>query len=145
VTKRMVVAALSLAGVFLATYLTLYKLGFIGTLACGTGGCEMVQTSKWAFFLGVPVALWGVGFYAAMFVLSLAGSLGTLVESRATSVALVAMSAWGVLFSSWLTYLEIAQIHAVCRYCVVSATLVLIQFAVSVADLRERRTDVRQT
>jgi uncharacterized membrane protein len=141
----MVVAALSLAGVFLATYLTLYKLGYIGTLACGTGTCEKVQTSKWASLLGAPLALWGVGFYAAMFVLSLAGSLGTLVESRATSVALVVMSAWGVLFSAWLTYLEIAEIHAICRYCVASATLVLILFAVSVADLRERRASVGQT
>lgn len=144
-TKRMVLAALSLAGVFLATYLTLYKLGYIGTLACGTGECEKVQTSRWASLFGAPVALWGVGFYAAMFGLSLAGSFGTLVESRTTSVALVAMSACGVLFSSWLTYLEIAQIHAICRYCVVSATLVLVLFAVSLADLRERRAGVRQT
>lgn len=144
-TKRMVLAALSLAGVFLATYLMLYKLGYIGTLACGTGDCEKVQTSKWASLLGAPVALWGLGFYAAMFGLSLAGSLGTLVESRATSIALVVMSAWGVLFSSWLTYVEIAQIHAICRYCVVSATLVLVLFAISVADLQEWRAGVRQT
>jgi uncharacterized membrane protein len=142
----MVLAALSLAGVFLATYLTLYKLGYIGTLACGTGDCEQVQTSRWATLLGAPVALWGAGFYAAMFGLSLAGSLGPLVESRATSIALVAMSAWGVIFSAWLTWLEIARIHAICRYCVASAVLVLILFALSVADLRERRAGVpRQT
>jgi len=132
----MVIAALALAGVFLATYLTLYKLGYIGTLACGTGECERVQTSRWAVLLGAPVALWGVGFYLAMFTAAAAGSFGALAESRAVGFALVAMSGCGVLFSGWLTYLEIARIHAICRYCVLSAALVLALFAMSVMDLR---------
>lgn len=138
-TKRNTIAVLSLAGVFLAAYLSLYKLGYIGSLACGTtGDCEKVQLSKWAIFAGAPVALWGVGFYLAMFGASLAGSFGRLAESRAISVALVAMSGWGVLFSGWLTYLELAKIDAICRWCVGSAVLVLALFAVSVAELRER-------
>lgn len=132
----MVIASLAFAGVFLATYLTLYKFGYVGTLACGTGDCEKVQTSHWAVFLGAPVALWGVGFYFAMFATAAAGSFGSLAESRAVSVALVGMSGWGVLFSGWLTWLEIARIGALCRYCVVSALLVLALFALSAADLR---------
>jgi uncharacterized membrane protein len=139
VTKRMVIAALSLAGVFLAAYLALYKLGYIGTLACGTGGCEKVQTSRWSLFLGLPVALWGVGYYIAMFAVAAAGSFGALAESRAVSQALVTMSGWGVLYSGWLTYLEFARIEAFCRYCVVSAVLVVVLFALSAVDLRERR------
>ena len=54
VNKRMLVALVALAGVFVALYLTLYKLGYIGTLACAVGSCETVQTSKWATFLGIP-------------------------------------------------------------------------------------------
>ncbi len=42
---RMGAALLSLVGVFVSAYLYLYKIGRIGTLACGTGGCETVQTS----------------------------------------------------------------------------------------------------
>ena len=134
----MVLAALSLAGVFLATYLTLYKLGYIGTLACGTGDCEKVQTSRWASLLGAPVALWGVGFYVAMFGVSVAGTFEALVESRTVSFLLAAISGWGVLFSGWLTWLELSEIHAICRYCVASATLVIVLFGLSVADLREQ-------
>ena len=33
-TRRNAIAVLALAGVFLSTYLALYKLGFIGSLAC---------------------------------------------------------------------------------------------------------------
>jgi uncharacterized membrane protein len=137
VTRRNVIAVLSLGGVFLATYLSLYKLGIVGSLVCGTGQCELVQTSKWATFIGAPVALWGVGFYLAMFAASVAGSFGPLTESRAISRALVVMSGWGVLFSGWLTYVELVKIEAICRWCVGSAILVLALFILSVAEMRK--------
>ena len=135
-TRRMVIALLSLGGVFLAAYLTLYKLGLIEQLACGTGSCEVVQSSRWSRLWGQPVALWGTLFYLGMFAASVAGSFGNLVESRRVSVAMTLMSGWGVLFSGWLTYVEIARLHAICRYCVASAALVVVLFALSAADLR---------
>jgi uncharacterized membrane protein len=133
----MVIAAVSLIGLFVATYLWLYKIGVIGQLTCSVGGCETVNTSRWATFLGQPVAFWGVGFYLSMLSLSL---LGTFIESfeadRRVSVALVALSGWGVLFSGWLTYLELAVIHAICIWCVVSACLVVVLFLLAAAELR---------
>ena len=68
--KRMLVALVALAGVFVALYLTLYKLGYIGTLACAVGSCETVNTSRWATFLGMPVAVWGLGFYVVALALA---------------------------------------------------------------------------
>jgi uncharacterized membrane protein len=132
----MVIAVLSLAGVFLATYLTLYKLGYLEALACGTGSCEVVQASRWSKLAGQPVALWGVGFYLAMFALSLAGSVGRLAGSRLVGTGLVLVSGCGLLFSGWLTWVELAMLHAICRYCVVSALLVLALFVLSVLDAR---------
>lgn len=134
-TRRMAIAVLSLAGVFLATYLTLYKLGYLQTLACGTGSCEVVQASRWSKLFGQPVALWGVGFYVAMFGLAVAGLYGPLAESRAVARALAVLSGWGVAFSAWLTYVEVARLHAICRYCVTSAGLVSVVFVLSVLDL----------
>ena len=135
-TRRMGIAVLSLVGVFLATYLTLYKLGYVESLACGTGSCEVVQASRWSKLLGQPVAMWGVGFYLAMFALSAAGSFGQLIDSRPIAVALAVMGGCGVLFSGWLTYVEIAMLHAICRYCVGSAAIVVTLFVLSVVDLR---------
>ena len=136
---RMGIALLALGGVFLAAFLTLYHYGYVGTLACGTGGCEKVQASSWAKFLGIPVALWGTGYYASVFAVATAGAVGTLAERRWPSIALVTLNGWGVLFSGYLTWAEIARIHALCRYCIVSAMLVLALFALSVLDLRGRR------
>ncbi len=135
-SRRRAIALISLVGLFLAAYLTLYKLGYIETLACGTGSCEVVQSSKWSTLFGQPVALWGVGFYVAMLALSLAGSFGSLEESRTVAIGLALISGSGVLFSGWLTFVEVALLHAICRYCVVSACLVLILFVLSILDLR---------
>ena len=62
----MLAALAALAGLFVALYLTLYKLGYIGNLVCAVGSCEVVQTSKWATLLGYPVAAWGVMYYATV-------------------------------------------------------------------------------
>lgn len=131
----MLVAVLALLGVFVALYLTLYKIGVIGTLSCNIGSCESVNTSKWAVFLGQPVAAWGLGTYVVILLLALAGLQG--VAPRGTAWITAAITGWGVLFSAWLTYLELFVIHAICMWCVISATLMLLLFATSVVDLRQ--------
>jgi len=137
-TRRMIIAALALGGVGLATYLAMYKLGYIGTLACTVGSCETVNLSRWATFIGIPVAVWGVGFYVVLFVVALLGTTNRFAEASWISHALLGLTAWGVLFSSWLTYLELYVIHAVCMFCVISAILVLVTFLVSVLEWRNR-------
>lgn len=133
-TRRMLTALVALVGVFVATYLAFYKAGFIGSLACGTGSCETVQQSPWANLLGLPVAVWGVGYYLAVFALAFAGTLDRWADDRRISLALLILTAWGVLFSGYLTYLELFVIHAICRYCVVSAVLAAVVFILSFLD-----------
>jgi len=137
-TKRMIVATLSLAGIFVALYLLLYKLGIVGNLACSIGSCETVNLSKWATFLGAPVAAWGVGFYVVMFVLALASLQDRYIESVGMSKVLALVSGSGFAFSAWLTYLELFVIHAVCQWCVVSAIIVTLIFVFALLDLKER-------
>ena len=135
----MVVGVLAFIGVFVSTYLTLYKLGYIGQLQCAVGSCETVNTSRWATFLGLPVAAWGLGFYVASLALVMVGIQERYADSRGVSVAMVALTGWGVLFSSWLTYLELFVIDAICIWCVVSACIVVLIFVASLLDLRETR------
>ena len=138
-TRRMAVALLALGGIFLAAYLTLFHYGYVGALACGTGGCEKVQGSNWAKFLGVPVALWGVGYYATVFLVASAGTMVAFAEERWPSAVLVGLNGWGVVFSGYLTWAEVARIHAICYYCVGSAAIVVLLFALSALDLRAYR------
>jgi uncharacterized membrane protein len=140
-TKRMLAALIALVGLFISIYLTLYKFGVIGTLTCSIGSCETVQTSRWATLLGLPVAAWGVGFYLSVLALALVGIQDRFAESRAVSIALIAITGWGVLFSAWLTYLEAAVIDAWCQWCVVSAVLTFVLFVLSWLDWRGVRSE----
>jgi uncharacterized membrane protein len=133
----MAVAALALGGVCLSIYLTLYKVGVIGRLACNVGHCETVNTSRWSVMFGIPIAAWGFAFYLTLFVVSLVGIGDRFADMEWMSKLLVLMTGWGVLFSAWLTYLELFVIHAMCVWCVTSAVLITVTFLVSVMDWRE--------
>ena len=135
----MIVAALALAGLFLSTYLLLYKLGMIGALTCSVGSCETVNTSKWAKFLGLPVAGWGVAWYLGVFGLAMAWIQERFADSRGLSLLMLFMTGTGLIFSIYLTWLELFVIHAICQWCVVSAILVLVMFVLSVLDYRDSR------
>jgi uncharacterized membrane protein len=133
----MIIGTLALIGVFVSTYHTRYKLGYIGTLNCAIGSCETVNTSRWATFFGMPVAAWGLGFYLVALTVAFMSVQERYADSRKMAVALAVLTGWGTIFSGWLTYLELFVIHAICIWCVTSACIVFLMFLVSLADLRE--------
>jgi uncharacterized membrane protein len=135
----MLAALVALAGLFVAGYLTLYKLGVIGTLSCSIGSCETVQLSRWATLLGLPVAAWGLGYYAVVFAATLAGVQDRFANSRGLSLALMLLTGCGLIFSLWLTYLELFVIKAICQWCVVSAVVAAVLFVICWLDWREFR------
>ena len=137
---RMGAALMSLLGLLVSAYLYLYKIGRIGTLACGSGGCETVQTSVWSRFLGVEVALIGLIGYAVLLAVALVALRTDQVERRPSALLLTALAAGGVLFTAYLTYLELFVIHAICRWCVGSAVIIVTTLVLALLDLRRLRT-----
>jgi len=135
----MMIALLCLAGLFISLYLWLYKIGIIGTMMCGTGGCETVQTSPESVFLGVEVALIGVIGYAVLLLVALVGTAPAQADALGPSVLLAGLSGGAVGFTLYLKYLEFFVIGAVCRWCVASAVIILVVFGLSLLDLRRLR------
>ena len=133
---RMSAALLSLVGLFISAYLYLYKLGKIGNLVCGTGGCETVQWSPWSQVAGIEVSLVGVLGYAGLVLLSLAALQAGLTKQRWPGVLLAVLAGIGVLFTLYLTYLELFVIHAICRWCVASGVVIVAIFVASLLDIR---------
>lgn len=136
---RMAATLLSLLGVFVAAYLYLYKLGVIGTLSCGTGGCETVQLSQWSRFFGVDVALIGVVGYAGLLLVGLASLQPRLARGSALPGLMALLSGVGLLFACYLTYLELFVIHAICRWCVGSAVIIASIHGLALFDWRHAR------
>lgn len=133
----MVTIALTAAGVVVAGYLTAVALDPSRPLACGPlGDCHAVQSSEYAHVAGVPVAALGLAMYLALFALAVARWY-TRDRSRAylLASAAFALALGGVVYSIYLTFLELFVIHAICPWCVTSAVLVCITFALNVHDL----------
>ena len=133
---RMAAALLALVGVLLATYLYLYKIGVVGTMVCGAGSCELVQTSRWSRFAGVEVSLIGLLGYVSILGVSLAGLQPANQERRWPDTGLLLLSGGGFLFSAYLTYIELFVLDAICRWCVVSAVIISLIFVVSLLARR---------
>jgi uncharacterized membrane protein len=123
------VAALALAGTAIAGYLTWVRVfGLEPVCVGGGGGCERVQTSRYASLGGVPVAVLGLAGYAAILAsLALPGRLAPAIT------AFLALAGAG--FSAYLTYLELAVIDAICQWCVASAVVMTALAAVAVARM----------
>jgi uncharacterized membrane protein len=110
------VAGLALVGVAISAYLTWVHYADVEPLCSGISNCTRVQTSKYADLAGVPVALIGLaGYLAILGSLAVPGEDGRLLAVFLTLV--------GVGFSGYLTYLELAVIHAICQWCVASAVV----------------------
>lgn len=133
---RMGVALTALAGALISLYLLLYKLGVLGSVACGTGSCETVQNSPWATFLGVPVPAWGFGGYAFIMALALAGLQPRFADSRLLSRLLLGLSAYAFAFSMYLTGIEAFRLHLWCRWCVGSAIVATLMFVFALFEWR---------
>ena len=131
---RMVIAVLALAGLLVSLYLLLHQVGLVGQLACGTGACEQVQASRYAWMLGVPVSAVGVAGYLAILVVALAG-IQRWADRAGPTRLLVLLSLGGVTFTAYLKYLEIFRIHAICRWCVASTVIIVAILVMSLIGL----------
>jgi len=129
-TRLRGIVLVGLVGLFVAVYLLLYHLGFYGAMLCGVGSCEVVQTSKYARFLGQPVPLWGTLWYAGVLLLAFLG-LGPAYGMRWLEVLLALAVTGGLLFSAYLTGVELLILHAVCMWCVISAVLTVLLFVLA--------------
>lgn len=142
--SRQAIALLALVGLFVALYLWLHALGYGGAIKCGaSGGCETVQTSQWAVFLGLPVAFYGVVGYLALLLVAIVALRPAALVERKWDTLLAALASVGFLFTLYLTYLELFVIHAICRWCVGSAVIITLTWIVALLALRSPglRTD----
>ena len=120
------IRVLALVGLAISGYLVYIHYAGIAPVCAGSGGCERVQSSRYAELAGVPVALLGLLGYVAI--------LGTtFVRGEAGRMAGACLALASAGFSLYLTYLELFVIHAICQWCVASAALMLLLAAATVA------------
>jgi uncharacterized membrane protein len=112
-------------GIGIATYIALEAAGGQAP-ACiaGSSGCLTVAESSYSHLLGINVAVFGIAGYALLLVTS-------ILRGDPARLAGFAVSLIGLGFSVYLTYLELFVIDAICQWCVASAIVMMIIFAIS--------------
>jgi uncharacterized membrane protein len=117
---RRAALVLAIIGLLDALYLVSIKIFPSAPMCFGVGDCETVNNSIYSTIHGIPIALFGALAYAAIL-----GAI--LLEPRMAFFA-----AWGptiefglafagMLYSAYLTYIELGVLHKICPYCVISA------------------------
>jgi uncharacterized membrane protein len=109
---------LSLAGLAVATYLTIEHFNTALTLACPDTGrinCQRVTTSHYSHLAGIPVAVLGVVYFAV------ATALMTPRAWRSTSATLrwtrIGWVSLGLLTVVYLVWAEFFGVNAICLWC----------------------------
>jgi uncharacterized membrane protein len=113
---RPAVAVLCVAGLGIAAYLTYTHYAGVAPV-CTSGGCEKVQTSRYATLAGVPVAAIGLAGWALLLGLTATPGATAALLSAAGGIA-------GAAFAGYLLWAQLARIHAVCVWCVANDSLV---------------------
>jgi uncharacterized membrane protein len=125
--------ALAIAALAVSGYLTIAHFTSPHVLACSANGtidCAKVTTSPESVFLGVPVALLGLVWSAAMVAVCSPRAWRSSVPWLAG--ARIALASAGILFVLWLIYAELFVIHAICLWCTVIHILAFALFAITV-------------
>ena len=107
----------------------------------GVGNCESVNTSSYAEIMGIPVAVLGAGTYLLILIILLLETHNDHLKTNAT-LYLFGITLIGVLFSAYLTFIEIAVLKNICPYCVLSAILMTVLFILSIVRLSHGQTEI---
>lgn len=107
-------------GLIDTSYLSLKQLSG-SAVVCNiyeVNSCNNVLTSEYSKLFGLPLSMWGFGYYMTLFVLILVYSAS---QSKKYFKILFGLSVFGFLFSVRLVYLQFFVIENLCYYCMLSA------------------------
>jgi uncharacterized membrane protein len=85
---------------------------------CGPDSeCDKVLTSPWAYSLGIPVSLLGLGLYGAFFFTTFSLRIGDQQKARRTLNSLMLISLTVLGAAIWFVGVQAIAIRAFCPYC----------------------------
>jgi uncharacterized membrane protein len=100
----------------------------------GVGDCWTVNTSKYSSVFGIPVSIFGMIGYTLILLVFLFQDRHEFLQKNAETI-LFGITLAGMLYSAYLTYIELFVIYAICPFCVISAVAMVILFVLSIYRL----------
>lgn len=128
------VIALSLIGFIDASFLLAKRISGAPIPCFITTGCDEVSKSPYSVLFGVPLSLWGILFYLGTgFLALLYLDTKNLFVAKLIPIA----TTLGFLSSAYFIYIQKFKIGAFCIYCIMSALISTILFALGVVVYRK--------
>ena len=121
--KYDIIAILAVIGLGVSLYLSItHYLGF--TVPCDlTHGCEVVLTSRYSMFLGLPLAVWGVGYFFSIIFSALMANHYPVWQKILTGILSL-----GALAALSFLSIQFFVLKKVCQYCLTTDLLSIILF-----------------
>ncbi len=132
--KHDIIVVLAVIGLAVSLFLAIsHYLGY--AVPCDiTHGCEVVLNSKYSMLFGLPLSVWGVGYFSAVVVASLMAN-----HYRQWRKILTAILSVGALSALVFLSLQFFVIKKVCQYCLTTDLLSILLFILDINI--EHRTD----
>ena len=126
-----IIVILALAGFVLAVYdFIAHTQGFPLWCPFAGNGCDIVQNSRYAVILGIPLSFFGILGFAAYVVLASVAQLSKATVGKLASEAtyfcvymLLALNIVVLCFLTYFVFLQLTVIHAICSLCMIGVAL----------------------
>ncbi|MCX8024397.1 MAG: vitamin K epoxide reductase family protein [Thermanaerothrix sp.] len=133
--SSLLILVLALIGLIDSLYLTWVKISHTEAQCLpGIGNCDIVNNSRYAEIMGIPIAALGAAAYLTILLVLWVGWWRHSLEEF-SSLALFGLTLAGTGYSGYLTYLEFAIIKAICPFCLLSAIVMGLLFVIATARL----------
>jgi len=134
---QLLIPILCVIGFGVAGYLAYVETTQVKAVCGPVGDCNTVQQSEYARLFGIlPIGVMGLAGYVAILASWLVERFTKDKLADLAALALFGMTAFGTLFSIYLTFLEPFVIGATCAWCLTSAILMTVLMLLSPRDAR---------
>jgi uncharacterized membrane protein len=137
--RLVIIMASAGLGLIVSLYLLSVHWGWWQIICLDIGDCEVVNMSMYAELFGIPVSLLGAFTYLALLVTGML--IWRHINEELASLVQFFLAAIGVVFSVYLTYVEIFILRAICPWCVLSALLITLIASLSIWQAHDMEVD----
>jgi uncharacterized membrane protein len=129
---------LALAGLGVAAYLSHVEVRHVEAVCGPVGDCNTVNQSQYGKLFGVlPIGVLGFSGFLAILTAWTLQRWGSGKIALLAAVSILGMTAFGTLFSVYLTFLEPFVIGATCLWCLSSAVIITTLFVLALKPGRQ--------
>jgi uncharacterized membrane protein len=134
--------AAACSGLAISTVLTLFHATNMPLPCGGSSGCERVAEDASSVYMGIPISVYGIAGYTLLLVVAILRILG--IKFNFSSLVGLFASGVGTIGSAVLTYHSITVIHAICVWCIGSATMMTVSLLSYLAMSKAKPEDRKE-